>query len=103
MPKGWPPEYTANVGRVQYEFPGMGRATGTKRRADPYVVAAALTYNSDVQPWIVVAGESRKGRPARKIPGVCDALGIECITVEDLIERELPYEDRYSEDDFQPI
>ena len=103
MPKGWPPEFTANVGKVQFEFPAMGGATGTKRRADPFVVATALTYNSDAEQWLVVAGESRKGRPARKIPTVCDHYGIECITLEDLISRELPYEERYSEDDFEPI
>jgi hypothetical protein len=102
-PRGWPPEFTANVGRVQFEFPAMGRATGTKRRADPFVVAAALTYYTEQRPWIVVAGESRKGRAARKIPSVCDHYGIECITLEELIARELPYEDRYSDDDFLPI
>jgi hypothetical protein len=101
-PTGLPPEYAANIGRVQLEHPGMGQPLSPKLRADPFVVALALTYDSPVQRWIVVSGESRRRRPSRKIPGVCEALGLECVTLDDLIDQELPGE-RYTEDDYEPI
>jgi hypothetical protein len=101
-PNGMPAPYAANVGKVQLNYPGMSPPLSTKRRADPFVVALALTYDSPDRRWIVVSGESRKRRPRRKIPGVCKELGLECITLDDLIDLELPGE-RYSEDDFIPI
>jgi hypothetical protein len=101
-PTGLPPEYAANIGMVAMKYPGMSPPLSTRRRADPFVVALALTYDSPVQRWIVVSGESRKRRPRRKIPGVCKELGLDCITLDDLIDRELPGE-RYTEDDFEPI
>lgn len=88
-PHGLPQEYVDNVGDVQYRYPGMGRAMGTKRRGDPYVVGLAITY----QPWIVVCGELHEKRPRRKIRGVCHELGIGCITLEELIEVELGNEE----------
>jgi hypothetical protein len=87
--RGLPPEYARNVGQVQFRFPAMGKALGTKDRADPYVVALGLTMTSDRQPWIVVTTETMKKRPMRKIPGVCDALGVKCISLDELIELEL--------------
>lgn len=89
-PRGMPPEYARNVGLVQFRFPGMGKALGDKRRADPFVVALALTYHTANQPWIVVTGESRNNRPRRKISGACDELGLPCITLAELIELEVP-------------
>jgi hypothetical protein len=89
-PRGMPPAYARNVGVVQHRFPNMGKAFGAKRRADPFVVGLSLTYNNEHQPWIVVTAESRANRPQRKIPGVCDILGLPCISLEELIERELP-------------
>jgi hypothetical protein len=91
--RGLPPQYARNVGIVQFRFPGMGKAMGGKERADPFVVALSLTFNSDQQPWIVVTSESKRKRPMRKIPGACDALGLECITLDQLIERELGNEE----------
>lgn len=88
-----PPEFARNVGIVQFRFPGMGKAMGPKERADPFVVALSLTFNSDHQPWIVVTSESKRRRPMRKIPGACDALGLKCITLDELIERELGNEE----------
>lgn len=87
--RGLPPEYARNVGTVQWRFPSMGKAMGPKERADPFVVGLSLTMNSDKQPWIVVTSESRKKRPNRKIPGVCDILGLQCISLDELIELEL--------------
>jgi hypothetical protein len=88
-PHGLPPEYVANVGTVQFRYPGMGRAMGTKRRGDPYVVGLAMTYDTDREPWVVVCGELHEKRPRRKIRGVCHELGIKCITLDELIELEL--------------
>jgi hypothetical protein len=67
----------------------MGRALGSKERADPYVVALSLTYHSEEQAFVVVTGETRSRRPRRKISGACDELGLPCITLEELIDREL--------------
>jgi hypothetical protein len=89
-PRGLPVDYARNIGLVQHRFPAMGKALGPRRRADPFVVALSLTYNSDQQPWIVVCAESRNNRPNRKVPGACDALGLPCITLDQLIEREVP-------------
>jgi hypothetical protein len=89
-PRGLPPDYARNIGLVQFKFPAMGKALGTKRRADPFVVALALTYHCEEQAWIVVAGETRNNRPRRKIAGACEELGLQCITLDQLIERELP-------------
>jgi hypothetical protein len=88
-PHGLPRDYAGNVGLVQHRFPGMGKAMGSKRRADPFVVALALTYHCEAQHWVIVTGESGK-RPRRKIKGACDELGLPCITLAELIEVELP-------------
>lgn len=88
-PRGTPVEYARNQGLVQYRFPSMGRALGSKERADPYVVALSMTYHCEEQAYIIVTGESRNRRPRRKISGACDEFGLPCITLEELIEREL--------------
>ena len=82
------PDYAANVGLVQMLFPGMGRALGSRERADPWVVAAALTEGAKGQDCCVVTTESLHRRPNRKIPGACKQLGIACITLNELLEAE---------------
>ena len=89
-PRGLPRDYAQNVGRVQHRFPGMGKAMGPKRRADPFIIALALTYHCEDQHWIVVTSETGNRRPRRKIKGACDELGLPCITLQELIELELP-------------
>jgi hypothetical protein len=91
--RGLPAEIARKVGEVQHRFPGMGKAMGPKERADPFVVGLSLTMTSDRQPWIVITSESRRKRPNRKIPGVCDVLGLKCITLNELIELELGNEE----------
>lgn len=89
-PRGLPPEYARNLGVVQHRFPGMGRALGGKERADPYVVALALTNNEiNSEKWVVVTGESRNNRPRRKITGACDELGLQCIILDEVLEVEV--------------
>ena len=52
--------------------------------ADPWVVALAQIHNAKV-----VAEENPSRNADRpKIPDVCGALGIECISIGDLLERE---------------
>jgi len=51
---------------------------------DPWVIALA-----QVQECTVVSGELRSGNLARpKIPDVCDALGIRCISLLELIREQ---------------
>jgi len=68
-------EYLQHVGKITHDFPSMSKATGTKTPADPYVVALA-----QMEEYTVVADESKR-RKNRKIPGVCEQLGISCITL----------------------
>ena len=52
--------------------------------ADPFVIAVAK-----VRKMAVVTGEKRKGNPARpKIPDVCAAYGIKCLSLLELMKSE---------------
>ncbi|HEY2468127.1 MAG TPA: DUF4411 family protein [Terracidiphilus sp.] len=64
-------EYLLHVGKVTRQHPAMAGATGTKNKADPYVVALA-----ELEGYVIVADETCKKRPNRKIPGVCQQRGI---------------------------
>jgi|GEM_PF-4262653 hypothetical protein len=75
-------DYLMHVGKVAHKHPGMSRAVGRKTPADPYVVALAELENC-----IVVCDESNK-RPSRKIPGVCQMRGIQCLTLDQFIAKE---------------
>lgn len=92
-PRGLPPAYARNLGIVQFKYPGMGRAFGTKERADPHVVALAMTYIEGDYCCVVVTAESRNNRPRRKVSGVCDELKIECITLAEFLDREVDDEE----------
>ncbi len=55
-----------------------------RNRADPFVIAVAQITGSKV-----VTEELGMGSPSRpKIPGVCAALGIDCITISDIVRLE---------------
>jgi len=73
-------EYLLHVGKVTGEHPAMAKATGMKNPADPYVVALA-----EIEDYVVVADETCRKRPNRKIPGVCQKRGIKCKTLDELI------------------
>jgi len=77
------PAYLQRVGKITHDFPGMCRATGSKTPADPYIVALAQMEN-----YTVVADENMK-RKNRKIPGVCQQLGIPCLTLRKFIALEV--------------
>lgn len=72
-------EHLMRVGRITHDFPAMSKATGLKTPADPYVIALALHHN-----YVVVADESRK-RANRKIGGVCEQLGIRCLSLAEFV------------------
>ena len=58
--------------------PGTGR-----NRADPFVIATSLELG------MTVVTEERGGSEAKpKIPSVCKALSIDCVSVVELIRRE---------------
>jgi len=73
-------EYLQYVGRVTYEHPAMSKATGIKTPADPYVIALA-----ELEGYVIVADETCRKRPNRKIPGVCKKRGVRCITLGEFI------------------
>lgn len=82
-------EYAANVGLVQHTFPSMSRALGSRERADVWVVAAVLTESAKGVECCAVTTETPGNRPNRKIPGACAALGLECISIERMLEDEI--------------
>lgn len=90
-------EYAENAGLVQHSFPGMGKALGTKERADPWVIAAALTENANGTECWVVTTENSNRRPNRKIPGACDKLGIRRTTLRGVVELEEADDDEHEE------
>lgn len=53
--------------------------------ADPFVIAMALERG---RPWAVVANENPGSAENRKIPYVCNAVGIECINFQEMMRRE---------------
>ena len=73
-------EHLMHVGRITREYPGMSKATSPKTPADPYVVALA-----ESEGYVVVADETTKNRPNRKIPGVCRQRKIRCLTLAEFI------------------
>jgi len=78
------PEFLQAVGQITHDHPGMCKARGEKTPADPYVIALAQLEN-----YIVVADEGTARRKSRKIPGVCQKLGICCRSLEEFITAEM--------------
>jgi predicted nucleic acid-binding protein len=65
-------------------FPKLVNNERNRSIADPFVVAVAK-----VRKLSVVTGEKRKGNPMRpKIPDVCDAYKIRCLTLLELMKSE---------------
>jgi hypothetical protein len=73
-------DYLMHVGRVTREHPAMAGARGTKTKADSYVVALA-----ELEQYVVVADETCRKRPNRKIPGVCQQRGIPCKLLDEFV------------------
>lgn len=65
-------------------FPNLVKPNSTKSAADPFVIALA-----EVSKVPVVTYETRaKQKEAPKIPNVCDARGLTCITIVDVLRAE---------------
>ncbi len=65
-------------------FPKLVNNERNRSIADPFVIAVAKARK-----LFVVTGEKRKGNPSRpKIPDVCDAYGIKCLTLLELMKNE---------------
>ncbi len=67
--------------RLASEFPALAKERLGRMRADGFVIALAQWKG-----LAVVTGENRRG--PEKIPNICDAKGVECLSVADMIERE---------------
>ena len=68
--------------RILVDFPALAKADRTRRDADPFVIALAWEHN-----LTVVTYESfRPTKP--RIPDVCRALKIPCITLVELFRQE---------------
>jgi len=68
--------------RIMENYPKLVDLAKGRSAADPFVIALAATSH----PRMVVVSEENPGKV--RIPDVCNAEGIECIRVADLIERE---------------
>jgi len=81
------PDETVFVARI-FSVPHFQQLIGEKQRligrpvADPFVIASAQARGGTV-----VTEESLKPNAA-KIPNVCDHFGIDCISIEQLMENE---------------
>lgn len=68
---------------VLSQYPGLTQASTGRGKADPFVIATAWELG------MTVVTEERGGSEAKpKIPSVCKSLGIDCLSVVDLIRRE---------------
>ncbi|MDX2269636.1 MAG: DUF4411 family protein [Bryobacter sp.] len=69
---------------ILMDFPKLVNNERNRSIADPFVIAVAKARKLSV-----VTGEKRKGNPSRpKIPDVCDAYGIKCLTLLELMKNE---------------
>ena len=68
---------------VLSQYPGLTQPGTGRGRADPFVIATAWELG------MTVVTEEHGGSEAKpKIPSVCKSLGVDCISVVDLIRRE---------------
>lgn len=63
-------------------YPKLIDSSKNRSMCDPWVIALAQLHGGKV-----VTEESRGSEKRPKIPDVCDALGIECLRIADLIEE----------------
>lgn len=69
------------VKQLAADHPGLAKERLGRMRADGFVIGLAHWRG-----LTVVTAENRRG--ADKIPNICDAVGVECISLPDMIERE---------------
>lgn len=74
----------AALSRLMSDHPRLVDTKTGKSGADPFVIALA-----QITPGCVVVSDEQGGSATSpKIPTVCQAVGIECLTILQLIERE---------------
>jgi pentatricopeptide repeat protein len=76
------PELGIRAGRIASRFQGMSKPRKNPDKADPWVIAAAMEMN------LTVVTEERPG--SKSIPTACKNLGVDCIDLRGLVERERP-------------
>lgn len=86
-------EFLQKVGEVTHKFPAMSGARCKKDKADPYVVAMAVTGSKNPGQWVVVCDETVAKRRNRKLPTACAAFGVESLGIFEMLEREFPDEE----------
>ncbi len=85
LPSSLEQEYVAEIFRVRRfrSMLGGGAAARGSPVADPFVIAKARVF-----PGMYVVTEEARRPNAARIPNVCDHFGIECINLQELMERE---------------
>lgn len=77
-------EFHNVLGLLHFRFPSLCKTRHPKKRpADPYVIATAKRCG-----FVVVSEETLARRPSRKIPQACVALGVTCLTIDELLAKE---------------
>jgi len=69
------------VKHLATEYPGLAKERLGRMRADGFVIALAQWRE-----LVVVTAENRRGPD--KIPNICDAIGVRCISLADMIQEE---------------
>jgi hypothetical protein len=83
-------DYLTIAGTIAYKFPAMCGTMGKKDKADPWVIAMAIHAGRNPRARVIVCNETVRRRPNRKIPTVCQAYGIECKTMLEMLHMEYP-------------
>jgi hypothetical protein len=81
-----PPDRASIEGmkKITNDFPGLVKTDSTKSAGDPWVISLAQIHRV---PIVQYEGRAKRGAPP-KIPNVCDALGIRCVTLVDVLRAE---------------
>ena len=74
-------EVQRNVIKVVTTYPLLVDIHKNKSSADPFLIATALKYG------LVVVSEEKKGS-LKRIPDVCNGLGVDCVNINELCARE---------------
>ncbi len=86
-------DYIRCVNEISDAFPSMVGVRKNKEKADPHVIALALSGVLDVPVCIVVCEETTAKRPNRKIPTACQAFGIKAFGIMEMLRSEIPNEE----------
>lgn len=73
--------------KIINDFPGLVKVNSTKSSGDPWVIALAQIHKVPVVQYETRVKKNER-RTAPKIPDVCDALGLKCVTLIDVLRAE---------------